>query len=321
MYFYKRVFVILIIMFMLCSVSGQEFDIDMHSGVPFSMNYELPKSFIFSTAAPHYFYTIPMPPDCLKEGEVYGDVLTGYENYFPCASINDDVHSISYIELGDSKGVFPKHVMTVPQLRVFTSKNMSGLNFDYVVAQNFIDFAKHYRGLQRLSLVNHKVDSLEGLEELEHLKYLDLSVSYVEDWSSIEKLPHVETLNLACSNIRNQDLEHIAKLTTVKTLVLDGTEISDVSALRDMQNLQNLLLKVTNITDFEQLEVLQPLQLRWISFDPTLSKKAVLEAFPHLEPTHFINTHTIKLSIGRFIDTQYPAKNCREIIYSLIRVW
>lgn len=297
----------------------------MHSGVPFAMDYKLPQSFIFSTAAPHYFYTIPMPPDCLNIGEIYGDVLTGYENYFPCVGKHKDPRSIFYVELGDSNGVFPKDIdaLFVPaaEFRSFNSKNTDGPNFDYVVTKDFIEFSKYFSSLERLALVNHKIDSLEGLGRLEHLKYLELSVSYIEDWSSITELQQVETLNLACSNIQNKDLEHIAKLKIVKTLVLDGTDISDVSALSEMQNLQNLLLKVTNISELEELEVLKPLQLRWISFDPIFSRKALSKSNPHVEPTRFVTAQTLKPEIGIFIDTQYPAKNCNETIYQPVKVW
>lgn len=321
MYFSRKTLITLGFTFLLSIIHAQEFDIDMHTGTPFSMNYTLPKPFIFSTAAPHYFYTIPTPSNCLEVGESYGEVLTGYENYRPCISRNEDVSSLFHVYLGSSKSIFIEHYEPSARIKSFMSKNISGPSHDYVATKDFIVFAEQYSGLERLALVNHKVLSLEGLERLEHLKYLELSVSYVEDWSFIAMLPTIETLNLACSNISNEDLHHIAKLTTVKTLVLDGTEISDLSGLSEMKNLQNLLLKVTNINELEQLEVLQSLELRWISFDTSLSRQAIRETNPDMEPTLFVTSHMLKMSNGSFIDTEYPAKNCNETNYQPIKVW
>lgn len=286
------------------------------------VDYKLPKTFIYATASPDYFENIPKPPKCLYPEQNYDEILTGYETYEPCP-LRGYYPPTYHTAFGPITDIYAQNHTPSAETKSFTSKNTRGIQpyVEYKSTSNFIDFSKQYSGLQRLVLVNHKVDSLKGLETLEHLKYLELSVTFVGDWSSISQLPHVETLNLACSNVTNEDLIHIAKLSTVKTLILDGTKINDISSLSTMENLQNLLVKVTDISKLEQLDILKPLNLRWISFDSRYSRQALVEKYPHIDLSRFMQAHPIESVSFLFIDSYYPSKNCSEWDYNPVKVW
>ena len=317
---YRKLLKIIVLIFIYSiglSQPSLDYKLELH------VDYKLPETFIYATASPSYFQNIPAPPDCLNIGENYSEILTGYETYKPCIPLGEQHTPTYHTALGSIIDIYAQNHIPSIETKSFTSKNMRGIQpyVEHKTTSNFIDFSKQYSGLQRLVLVNHKVDSLKGLETLEHLKYLELSVTFVRDWSSISQLPHIETLNLACSNITDDDLQYIAQLSTVKTLILDGTEISDLSALSNMTNLQNLLIKVTNINKLEELDILKPLNLRWISFDSRFSRQVIIEKHPHLDLSRFMQAHPIETVGFRFIDSYYPSKNCSEWGYNSYKVW
>lgn len=271
-------------------------------------------TFIYPTAEPNQ-YNLKYPAWCLNEGDSYGETLTGYENYSPCylnGSYTSLVNETWNHLLGEIE----------PDLKVRRYQSANGsktVNPDFEAIPDLEKLATNYPNLESVLLLNQIVTQLNGLEKLSKLKYVALPTTYVEDWSILSELKHVETLNLACSNISNEDLVHVAKLKTLRTLILDGTDISDLSHLKDIEGLQNLLIKITNINNLEQLEVVKPLNLRWISFAPQLSKSALIKSFPDRRPISFIGAHTLERS--NWIDNTYPSIICQETSRPRDRVW
>lgn len=292
-------------------------------------NTVLPETFVFPTKVlGNHLRTVH---NCYDGEKTYPEVLGGYEHYLPCWSNQSKVHTFFDLSISsrinlDCPTNFPRHLCATDTTKLlsYVSRNLRNKDqnhIEYFPTSNLEDFSQKFNGLQRIELVNHKIGSLKGLEKLEKLKYLELSVSHIEDWSSISELQQVETLNLACSNITNEDLVHIAKLSSVKTLVLDGTEISDVSALRTMANLQNLLIKVTNIETIEELSVLKPLNLKWVSFHPEWSKPFLERERPDYDAMNFVEGYSISQGNSGVLDNQYPSRNCTYTVFQYGRVW
>lgn len=87
--------------------------------------------------------------------------------------------------------------------------------------------------LETLSLANVGLESLKGLPSLPSLKVLNLSSNSIKDLSSLgEHCSNLEKLVLSNNPITSESLSALAKMSHLKTVVIDGCEL-DTEAAKD----------------------------------------------------------------------------------------
>lgn len=85
------------------------------------------------------------------------------------------------------------------------------------------------------------ITNLEGIQYCVNLERLDLTGSrYLNDFTPIEKLTKLKTLNLKYSGIK--ELSALSKLKNLQSLNIENTEIKDISPLDGIANLKNLYI-------------------------------------------------------------------------------
>ena len=105
--------------------------------------------------------------------------------------------------------------------------------------------------LQRLSVYNREIESLEGLQQAPNLRLLDLWNNRISDLTPLSNLHSLEELGLGRNVIK--DLSPIAGLTNLLVLTIDNNLITDVEALRGLTRLQTLTIQNNFIVDHSPL--------------------------------------------------------------------
>ena len=96
---------------------------------------------------------------------------------------------------------------------------------------------EHLRCLYLQQNVLKEIRNLDGLG----LVTLNLSQNLLTKVTGLDKLPNLETLNLAKNNIRTvEDIEHLAQCAAVTTLDLSGNKLEDPAVLEVFKRMPNL---------------------------------------------------------------------------------
>jgi len=96
------------------------------------------------------------------------------------------------------------------------------------------------------------IENLKGIETLVNLKYLDLSVNYVNDVEPISKLPNVETVLLNYNNLVS--IEPFKNNEVIKTLDVSQNMITHFDVILTMKNLQELNWAQNNIQNYKPID-------------------------------------------------------------------
>ncbi len=95
----------------------------------------------------------------------------------------------------------------------------------------------------------HDIQDLTGIEILSGLGRLSLTKQTgIDDYSPILNLPNLVELELPESRVENRDLEVISKLNNLEWLILDQTDLGNVSSLSRLTNLTYLSLVKSQVT-------------------------------------------------------------------------
>ena len=119
------------------------------------------------------------------------------------------------------------------------------------VSDDGIRQLSHFTALQQLNLTSLRIDGagLEGLEPLANLRELSLASVHMGStagWERLGKLPQVEILNLALTNITDAEVPFIVKMTGLRDLNISNTKLTD-AALLQLATLENLeILRIAN---------------------------------------------------------------------------
>ncbi|EDT14801.1 leucine-rich repeat domain-containing protein [Clostridium perfringens] len=100
------------------------------------------------------------------------------------------------------------------------------------------------------------ISDLTGLEHCTNLTELNLDSNNIKDISKLSKLTKLNSLMLGW-NRGITDISPLSGLTYLKTLDLEGNQISDIGALRGLINLMDLNLILNKISDISPLKNLQ----------------------------------------------------------------
>ncbi|XP_065844626.1 leucine-rich repeat-containing protein 9-like isoform X3 [Oscarella lobularis] len=115
------------------------------------------------------------------------------------------------------------------------------------------------QNLTSLNLENNNLTSLEGLTSLVNLKILCVNYNHIKSVVHLSSsssssfnpvLENLQVLHLAYNGITNMEQLHLSRLTRLRTLFLQGNEISHVEGLEGMTTLVELVLdrnKIKNL--------------------------------------------------------------------------
>jgi acidic leucine-rich nuclear phosphoprotein 32 family protein B len=112
---------------------------------------------------------------------------------------------------------------------------------------------KAYHVLEELKIIYCNVKSLETFPSLPLLKVLELFGNHISSLAPLSnvQLKNLETLDLSCNSISSFDeLKHIAKFPTIKSIKIDGNLVADESDTRE--KLFALLPKLKFIDDVDR---------------------------------------------------------------------
>jgi hypothetical protein len=109
-----------------------------------------------------------------------------------------------------------------------------------------------------------------------------------KELTCLRAFPKLRTLNLShCHLVKDLGMQHVAKLTELRELVLRGTGVSDgaMSYVANLVNLEKLDLSQTIVTDggLEQLKGLTKLKELGLADDALASGLGLKAALPHLQ--------------------------------------
>ena len=122
------------------------------------------------------------------------------------------------------------------------------------------------------------VENLQGLEEAKNLRMLSID-GYVESIMPIIGLTNLEYLRVNCKN--TQELNELANLTSLRTLNVYASELTDISFVRNLQNLESFGFGYA-VEDISPLEGLTNLHYLYMGSNH-IKDINVLKTLPNLE--------------------------------------
>ncbi|MCF7944255.1 MAG: leucine-rich repeat domain-containing protein [Spirochaetia bacterium] len=136
--------------------------------------------------------------------------------------------------------------------------------------------------ITELDAMNMEIQSLEGIQHLKSLVWLQLAENNIEDITPLENLTDLESLFLWKNEI--DDISPLENLTKLRALFLQNNNISDLSPLEHLDNLEELLLWDNNFSQ-SHLNYLSDLSnLKTLSIpDNNISDISPLENLINLE--------------------------------------
>lgn len=123
---------------------------------------------------------------------------------------------------------------------------------------------KHLRRIERLDLSENPLENVDILRASLTLKDLNLKHTQVSKLDALSGLRRVEVLNLAGLKLGKQSLSPVSKLSNLKVLRLNHSDIRDARELHTLSGLQELHLNsnaLGKIAGLEKLSSLAILQL------------------------------------------------------------
>lgn len=109
----------------------------------------------------------------------------------------------------------------------------------------------------------HGIKSIEGVQYLVNLRELVLACEEIPSLLPLADLPNLEFLGMmGCIFNRGLDLSPLARLTSLRRLILDRNELrnEDISFLKDLVNLKMLSLRDNQLSDLSPLAELTSLE-------------------------------------------------------------
>ena len=126
-----------------------------------------------------------------------------------------------------------------------------------------IDFIDKLDKLTELRLYTSNVQDYSQIQYLKNLKTLNLSGCSVDNVIWLEHLDNIEDLNISWTDVK--DISGLAHLINLKKLDISSTEVNDVSSLMRLVNLEELDISFTEVKDISSLMHLKSLKKLYIS--------------------------------------------------------
>ena len=107
---------------------------------------------------------------------------------------------------------------------------------------------KQSKSIKRLTVSHcNSLTSVEGLDKLPNLEYLDLSLNQVESFSKSHGLVKLVYLNLNCNSLK--EVPYLKAFTKLKAINLSHNRISDLSPFAELAKKSNNVLSEINLDD------------------------------------------------------------------------
>lgn len=92
--------------------------------------------------------------------------------------------------------------------------------------------------LKELDVSGKKIESLEGIKNIQSLENLEIDSNNISDFSEISFLQNLKSLNL--SNTSLSDISFLESLVNLETLSFNNTNVIDISTLLNLNNLKTV---------------------------------------------------------------------------------
>ncbi|WP_461568075.1 leucine-rich repeat domain-containing protein [Thermincola ferriacetica] len=166
-----------------------------------------------------------------------------------------DSKTLSYTVKLEAEGQEPREVtrqISIPGTRVtFTDPNLERCVREAIGKEEGEILRNDVLELTELTATCADIESLEGIEFLENLTYLNLSYNNISDITPLQSLSKLENLKLKFNPI--ESIQPLSGLTSLQRLDLAYTGVSDISPLLSLLSLEALDLKGNGISDIRSL--------------------------------------------------------------------
>ncbi|WP_109832662.1 leucine-rich repeat domain-containing protein [Reichenbachiella versicolor] len=157
----------------------------------------------------------------------------------------EHLKKLKSLKIGDSTDSPTIDFNMLPEMK--NLKRLNLVSYDYEI--NGFD---QFPNLEYLQL---KGSAKVTLGKLEHLKVLSLENANIENFSTFEEQPNLESLDLS-NIVCKLDLKEIDKFPNLKKLTFMESEVTDISALEPLKKLEYLDLLGTEVKDVRVLNTL-----------------------------------------------------------------
>jgi Leucine-rich repeat (LRR) protein len=146
-------------------------------------------------------------------------------------------------------------------------RELTTIHFDPQMASEFtlINLIR-FKNLKELDLSGLQISDLSPLARLPHLTTLNLSNTYVRDISLLAGLTQLIDLDL--SKLELTDLTPLTQLIHLRSLSLIANPITALSPLAGLNQLTKLILTGTQVTDISQISGLSHLRILNLTYTP-----------------------------------------------------
>ena len=190
----------------------------------------------------------------LKELSIQNSLVMKLDALVECAN------TLQKLNLSNNYKIVDRNYSVVSQLTNLTDLTLT-TSYDHE-APPFLPLLANMPALTRLSIQGY--DNFAPIADAPQLEELTLTRCYANDYSALELLPNLKTLNLNDISIMQPALESIGKLTQLERLYCDDDFIwGDCNGLLNLPNLKEYYMKdcttgfnVTNIKLNENLKIL-----------------------------------------------------------------
>ncbi len=137
--------------------------------------------------------------------------------------------------------------------------NFNNLN-EIAIYSNEIDSIHTYKNSSNISSLNlssNKLQDLSGIDNYNNLTDLDISDNYIEDLKPLNNLSQLRTLDLSFigppadngnrNYISNIDINAISELSNLESLIIENSNVSNISTLNKFNYLKSLHLWKCNL--------------------------------------------------------------------------
>jgi hypothetical protein len=143
--------------------------------------------------------------------------------------------------------------------------------------------------VEKLSLANSGITSIEGIQAFENLVSLDISGNKISDLQPLQRMIRLESLDVRDNNITT--LEPLAQLRALTSLSVRGNKVESLEPIGNLTNLLSLNIrenKIDDLTPLSKLTELNDLNARYndirsvevLTTLPTLRERLYLEGNP-----------------------------------------
>jgi internalin A len=122
-----------------------------------------------------------------------------------------------------------------------------------------------FTAIKDLFLGSGEYDDLTPLQKLTTMESLRISFSVVKDLRPIEGLKRMDRLDISHTLVGDDQFKSVASFVNVTELMLDETDVSDITPVAGLKKLERISLKKTRVTSLAPLSQIHTLKFIYIA--------------------------------------------------------